>query len=344
MPETEILLTKRKEYSNEIISLTRERFASVCKELYDRACKKNRVSRFILRDFQFELKNVASWSSDDLDHVLKRFVDVQGLPRLLFNMHVVNYKIFSEGSKCVLPAIPKPNEYPIRDFIYSVSLAMARELWRKPYLLYDKIENEQLMENKKELEKLVKDSIKQGLGKLVSLQQCEEVIEELSENESDDFDTSSETDPSDSEEESEPESESEPDSDSESVPELEQPKPIPEESDSEESYTPPARLKSELSHPDFDSDIELEPPVKHAEPEEPTKQKEIDDIDTLIDKDEFMLDDCSDISKVKRRRSSIKPLAHAKLATYKTYYNSQMNDNLKYFVNRKKLADQHRFF
>lgn len=384
MTDPEILLTKRKEYSHEIINLTKERFSSVCKEIYKNACKQNKVARFLLRDFQLELRNVASWGTEEIEQLCKKFHQVQSLSRLLYNLHVINFKIFTQGSSCLLPQVPCPDTYPIKEFVYNVTLIMARELWRKPQLLYDKVETKIMLENKKEIDKLVLESIKEGLRKLVSVQKCEErleVLEELEDQEiaqqvKEEVEQAMESDSDifhDQVPGSEPVTESElPDSDFDDESKLDldtDSETTTSTSDDEaeevkkkrikyEEIPPPLEVKKSGVMPVVEQPAESQPIAPPQDRKDEEKLYDIDEAILGIDEpdekvvvepiasDEPAFDDISEIGKVKRRPSNMskKGMINANLDTYKTYYNSQMNDNLKYFVNRKKLADQHKFY
>lgn len=375
MPWDTILLTKRKEYSDEIIQITKERFLSICKDLYKKACTQNRVSRFLLRDFQMELKNVASWSSDDIENKCKKFSEVNCLQRLLYNVHAVNIKLFAKGTsiKMLNVKIPKPEQYSIKDFVFTTCLFMARELWKNPSLLYDKVETQEMLKNMKILDKVVVDAIKQGLRKLVPVEFCEEKIETLSLSESgsgsdSDSDSESNSDSrsvSGSETEIESESESDPESqelvESPSDTDEEPPQPVKRISIEKENIYKDHNTHTPSESGDSDTIISDDEPESvrkmDTNPRLPPKD-EATPTDTKAIHDEFILDDVSEIAapvakhtptqdntiKPEKRRSSTmskRSLMNNNLDTYKKYYR---NSELKYFVNKNKLANKESFF
>lgn len=176
------LVTKRHEYISEVIAFTKDLFIDGVRRIYTDTLKINRSKRFILRDFQNQLKAVAVWTDDKLKEEVERFAphDVAtryDLRRMLHNIHVLTIKVFVEEehhAAVMHEKVPSAATYPIAGFVKDVYLSIARELWRKPHLLYDKLEKHDVLKNMRDLEKLVVNNIKSSIRRLVPLDQIKE--------------------------------------------------------------------------------------------------------------------------------------------------------------------------
>lgn len=121
----------RHEIISELISLTKEEFINIFQSTY--AKKRAKSKRYVLRDFQLELKNlVQSWKPEKFDNDSR----VQELCKRLKTMNVGHLK-WSEALTC-----------------------MAREFWRKPVLFYDDVPRKEYLENILTAEKTVINCLK----------------------------------------------------------------------------------------------------------------------------------------------------------------------------------------
>lgn len=165
LEDVNLLITKRHEYISDVISTTRDKFIAGLKSVYKDAQKVNRSRRFLLRDFQNQLKTIASWTTEKQMQEMQRFDEVVNqYTRMVYNVHMCNIKMFHAQ---VTP--PTLETYPICDFTMHCYLHMAREIWRKPHLFYDKIEKQDYNKNIRDIEKIVANSIKHCLRNLVPM-------------------------------------------------------------------------------------------------------------------------------------------------------------------------------
>lgn len=163
---------KRNEYTNELVYRTKDAFMNGIKGVYKDAMKVNRSRRFILRDFQYQLRGIASWTNDKIEEELAQFNNVDEIENILKNIIVLNYNIFIlENTQ----SIEQPVQCEFKLFMYNVYLNIARECWRRPYLLYDHIDRHDYFKNMKDLEKLIVANIKHIVRSLTPLSTIHEM-------------------------------------------------------------------------------------------------------------------------------------------------------------------------
>ena len=168
MDDNAVMLLKKNEYVSEILYLTRDKFESGLQKMYDDTKKINRSHRFILRDFQNYLASIPSWTQDKKNEVCEPFYEIDQLDQLLKNVRHVMLSIFA-------PVTETNSELTLESFVYKTYLTIARELWKKPYLLYDRIDN---TDDKKlyqiKLDEIVSESIQTTLRHIVPLEKIDE--------------------------------------------------------------------------------------------------------------------------------------------------------------------------
>jgi len=174
-----LLITKRHEYISDVIANTRDRFVAGIRQVYVDAQKVNRSRRFLLRDFQNMLSMIPTWTDEKQASELKRFCDVvHQLTRMVYNVHVCNIKMFApKRLDAHAIALPPFEGYPINKFIQDCYVAIAREVWKKPQLFYDKVEKAEYNKNMKDVEKIVVGCIKLVLRGLLPLDQYIEEVD-----------------------------------------------------------------------------------------------------------------------------------------------------------------------
>ena len=171
MEDKGIMITKRHEYISEVIALTKDKLIEGMRGIYDAAQKVNRSRRFLLRDFQNLLKDVSVWTGDKKKEEFEAFMGIHSFNKLVYNIHVLNVKLFVKDTSLSskLDKIPLPNDYDLCEFVYDCYLQFARELWKKPYLFYEKVDKYTVQKNVETLEKLSANCLKLTLRRLVSI-------------------------------------------------------------------------------------------------------------------------------------------------------------------------------
>lgn len=169
-----LYLDKRSEYIAEIIFRTKKVFIQGIKEIFQNAIKINRSKRFLLRDFQFQLRGIASWTDDRIEEALFHFENIQDLEKILKNVIILNSKLFSLQQQISIKDLYELKFPTFRKFIHDTYLMIARECWRKPYLLYDQVDRSTYFNNMIELEKIVKTCIKNVLRNQTPLRNAAE--------------------------------------------------------------------------------------------------------------------------------------------------------------------------
>lgn len=191
LEDINLLMTKRHDYMSEVIATSKDCFIQMIKRIYEDSKKINRARRFLLRDFQNQLKQVPSWTNDKVKEELSKFGSkIEHIKKMVYNIYTCNIKIYMhEVQRERVNHVPY-EEYDIRPFVTQCILNIAREVWRKPYLLYEDNETLDIIKNNKDLERITIQCIKFTLRNLIPLGTFEEVLE----NEDSSDESESETD------------------------------------------------------------------------------------------------------------------------------------------------------
>lgn len=164
----EVVLTRRHEYISEVIALTKDMFFVSISKLYDDVRKTNKMPRYLLRDFQDRLERI----SFEIDY--EPFHQLNSLKRLVYNVNIANLKLFYHENQDIENTYPDYQEYDIVPFIKNTFLAIAREIWKKPDLMYHRKEQQVVSRDLAIVEKYISSSIKQELRRLTPIIEVEE--------------------------------------------------------------------------------------------------------------------------------------------------------------------------
>lgn len=150
-------ITQRQELISELITLTKDKFFGIMKSIYQQAKDKSKYPEFILRDFQTELEMVSTWTTNDVVDNTYRFKNVHdNLTSILSNIHIINQSLFPGE----LNVLNTDDLDIVQGFIKVACLQIARELWKKPYILYEILERNQYTKNIVFIDKIITNSIK----------------------------------------------------------------------------------------------------------------------------------------------------------------------------------------
>uniref|UniRef100_A0A6C0BE23 Uncharacterized protein n=1 Tax=viral metagenome TaxID=1070528 RepID=A0A6C0BE23_9ZZZZ len=99
--------------------------------IYDHVKKNNKQKKFLLREFQHSLRNIAKWSQEVKDIEWVRLKNnsssnIDLVIQSIFKLHILILKGF------------KQSEIPCSiDYMHTTYLNIARALWKNPYIVYD---------------------------------------------------------------------------------------------------------------------------------------------------------------------------------------------------------------
>lgn len=126
-------------------------FKKGIQSIYDHVKKNNKIRRFILKEFQYALKNISNWSTEVKELEWVRFKNISSK-----NVEKTIQGIFKVHS-IILKGFKDDNVTPTGlDYMYECYLNIARYLWKDPFLLYDIGVNDNEVHRKmKEFEKVI---------------------------------------------------------------------------------------------------------------------------------------------------------------------------------------------
>lgn len=150
--------TVRHEIISEVISITKNPIMDVFQDLYKKVKIENKSRRFILRDFQIALRAVASWTVEDIKEKTKGFDNLR--------LNTLAERLTNMGCDVIT----------WDEVLFECYLSIARELWRKPYLLYDGVSISIYQENASLFEKIITNVLKTQLRRLTECLMVQENI------------------------------------------------------------------------------------------------------------------------------------------------------------------------
>lgn len=153
-----ILLETKKEYTTEVVKILSPFMIRFYESLYRDVCKQNKMTKYLLKEFQIELKQVSSMSEEkkmSLYEIIKeKYEWIDTLIRSIFVIRgqlitAMNHKNKSLHIKPIAPV----------EFIYKCYLEFARELWKQPNIYYHKLSISERQKNIHNLRKLAEHCI-----------------------------------------------------------------------------------------------------------------------------------------------------------------------------------------
>ena len=134
-----ITLQSKKEYIEQFVDLTKQYFIEGFQSIYENVKEKNEISKFILKEFQDQLKLVPLWSQNMIDEEYKR---IKILSKCDYFDELIE-AMFASYSQILL-ADNKYDELNINiptpsTVIHNCYISIARSLWKKPGLFYPRL-------------------------------------------------------------------------------------------------------------------------------------------------------------------------------------------------------------
>jgi hypothetical protein len=164
-----VLVNNKNEYINRLIKVLSPSIITGFYSIYNNTKNKNKVHKYLLREFQNELSNTPHWNQLIITGEFERIKKDSGcdwldnLIRGVFKKYAKTLNV----DKGNIRNIKIPNSY---EFIHKCYINIAREVWKNPKLFYHKLNNYQIAENTIKITEIVEDSIKDTILELMPLE------------------------------------------------------------------------------------------------------------------------------------------------------------------------------
>ena len=143
--------------TDELVVLCRNVFSSIVTDIYKSTKKHNRDHNMLLRDFQGELKDVSTWSRSRIKHEADKLRDIRGIHSIISEIYRLNKSIYTPLE---LDFDIDPKLDIVENFTKNACLNVARDIWRKPHLVYEIIDRKQLTKFQEMLDTLITTNIR----------------------------------------------------------------------------------------------------------------------------------------------------------------------------------------
>jgi len=164
-----VLVDAKTEYTNQLINILKphifEGIRSIYKDSVD-ICIENNEEHKVLMTFQNLLSNVPKWSQEIIDNEYERIINesqCDWLEDLITAVFVSHTKILTairigRKHKKINLKVPKSDH-----MIHKIYLQVAREFWKTPFLLDEKISTTEYQRNMKQSEELIINCINETI-------------------------------------------------------------------------------------------------------------------------------------------------------------------------------------
>ena len=166
-----VLVSARDEYIYQLLNcmtpIVYQGFKSIYTTVYDTIDDK----RYVLKEFQSQLKGIPQWNENIIDEEAERIKSkCSFIHDLISAIFITNVKILScirseeENSKLKIkvPTLSK--------FIHNVYISCARKFYYNPILFYDKLKSNKVKENHEETIRTIDNCIQDTIRKLIPVE------------------------------------------------------------------------------------------------------------------------------------------------------------------------------
>ena len=185
------------EYTTQLVNILTPLVYEGVQSIYGESLKVSNEANNVLKVFQSFLKRIPKWNEEMIKQETERIMNstksYSWLHDLVKATIKANIIVLTYNPNCLVPPGYKlqtkidPKFYEnikIEDFIHKIYIECARELWNNPYLMYHQYPAIELKRNQRDTIHLIKDSIKEGIRKLLPVKEILELYlgEELEPN------------------------------------------------------------------------------------------------------------------------------------------------------------------
>jgi len=185
------------EYTTQLVNILTPLIYEGVQSIYAESLKVSNEANNVLKVFQSFLKRIPKWNEEmikqETERIMNNTKSFSWLHDLVKATIKANIIVLTYNPNCLAPPGYKlqtkidPKFYEnikIEDFIHKIYIECARELWNNPYLMYHQYPAIELKRNQRDTIHLIKDSIKEGIRKLLPVKEILELYlgEELEPN------------------------------------------------------------------------------------------------------------------------------------------------------------------
>jgi hypothetical protein len=172
----------KSEYTIQLVNVLTPLVYEGIQSIYSEALKISDESNNVLKVFQSFLKRIPKWNPEmikqETDRIMnssKSFSWLSDLVKATVKATII-VLTYNPSNKNINKVDAKYyQDIKIEDFIHKVYIECARELWNNPYLMYHQYPAIELKRNQRDTINLVKESIKEGIRKLLPVKQILEI-------------------------------------------------------------------------------------------------------------------------------------------------------------------------
>jgi len=172
----------KSEYTIQLVNVLTPLVYEGIQSIYSEALKISDETNNVLKVFQSFLKRIPKWNSEmikqETDRIMnnsKSFSWLSDLVKATVKANII-VLTYNPSNKNINKVDAKNyQDIKIEDFIHKVYIECARELWNNPYLMYHQYPAIELKRNQRDTINLVKESIKEGIRKLLPVKQILEI-------------------------------------------------------------------------------------------------------------------------------------------------------------------------
>lgn len=165
-----VLADAKLEYTKQLVNLLTPRMLEGIRSIYDVAvdlCDRHEDDQY-LKKFQTLLGQIPKWNQEIIEKEYLRIEkrsDCDWLDELIGAVFVAHTKVLT-AIKIKKNKIPMNIQIPeATEFIHKCYIEVARQFWKKPYLLYHKLPKLELQRNLGETERVIQEAIEETIRK-----------------------------------------------------------------------------------------------------------------------------------------------------------------------------------
>lgn len=176
-----VLLETKKAYTREVVSYISPFIVQYFLSLYNQTKQRNKTHKYILKEFQQAIKQVASWGEDEKMSINNEIKSKhEAVEAVLNSLFVIQAKIVkSIGASAQEFQLQKNKTV---DIIYNCFLNVGRELWKKPQLLYHNVATTLHHANMQQFDHVVHNTVKNTIKNIVPITDMVKSIASIVEN------------------------------------------------------------------------------------------------------------------------------------------------------------------
>ncbi len=169
-----ILIHNKNEFISKLNKILIPQIIIGFQSIYDNTRKKNKIHRYLLKEFQTELSQTPNWSKTIIEGEFDRIKNSSScdwLDNLIKNIFLINAEILSittqkeQKNQKLTINMPTP---PM--FVHKCYINIARIIWKMPQLFYHKLNKIDIINNKKRIEDIIDNSIRDTILQLMPLE------------------------------------------------------------------------------------------------------------------------------------------------------------------------------